>query len=207
VSVSGNPVRMSMRPVRADGARLHFGLDPQRPTVLVFGGSLGASALNRAVRELVEKNERLPAQFLWQTGNADAESLSRLSAGRADLVVRSFIDEMDLAYATADVVICRAGATTVAELTLLGKVSILIPYPHAAADHQRENARVLADANAAILLPQERLGELERVLLDLLADEARRGTMARNAKACGNPDAAKRIAAALLALIERRQRT
>ncbi len=201
VRVSGNPVRMTLRPASAAEARAHFGLDPEKPTLLVFGGSLGAAAINGAVREIVERSG-FDAQILWQTGAAEAEKIARLAAGRRDIAARAFIDEMDLAYAAADLVVCRAGATTVAELTLLGKASILIPYPHAAADHQRENARVLAAAGAALLLPQEEIGGLEQAVRSLLADPGRRAEMERSARTCGHPDAARTIAAAVLALIQ-----
>ncbi|MDX9757531.1 MAG: undecaprenyldiphospho-muramoylpentapeptide beta-N-acetylglucosaminyltransferase [Bacteroidota bacterium] len=198
---SGNPVRPSLRRRDTGDARVFFGLHPARTTLFVFGGSLGARSINRALRPLVPRLVREEFQLIWQTGTADFTELQSLGAlYREQVVVRPFIDEMDLAYSAADLVLCRAGATSLAELTALGIPSLLVPYPHAAADHQYRNAVALAEQGAAQVLRDEELGRLERELFGLLDSRAALARMAEAATAAGRPRAAYDIATAVLRL-------
>ena len=201
---SGNPVRLSLRRSDTGDARAFFGLHPARTTLLVFGGSLGARSINRAIRALVPRLVREEYQLIWQTGSADFEEFKSLGAlYREQVVVRQFIDEMDIAYSAADLVLCRSGATSLAELTALGIPSLLVPYPHATADHQYKNAVALAETGAALVLRDEELGRLERELFSLLDGKAALARMAEAAAGAGRPRAAFDIAEAVIRLAEK----
>jgi UDP-N-acetylglucosamine--N-acetylmuramyl-(pentapeptide) pyrophosphoryl-undecaprenol N-acetylglucosamine transferase len=212
--LTGNPVRAGLDAQQVAGARAtaleHFGLDSDRLTLLVFGGSQGSRRINTA---LVESADRWSApqrlQILHATGRRDAaavtEQWARVLAGRPAgslPLVRcvEFIDRMDLAYAAADAVVCRAGASTLAELTVLGLPSLLVPYPHATADHQSANARALQAAGGAVSVPDEQL-DAARLVAEaepLLLDAELRHRVATAAQQFGRPDAARRVAALVL---------
>ncbi|HJQ82804.1 MAG TPA: glycosyltransferase, partial [Candidatus Binatia bacterium] len=193
---TGNPIRAGLlrpRPSRA------------LPGVLVFGGSAGAHRLNQATVEaltLLGPAARA-LEVTHQTGDAD---LAAVEAGYAALGLRvrvePFIADMGAAYAVADVVVARAGAMTCAEVTAVGLPAILVPYPHAADDHQRRNAEVLVTAGAAEMIDDAELGgaRLAASLRGLLDDAERRASMAARARALGRPDAAARVADECLAV-------
>lgn len=199
---TGNPVRAPSASPR--GERSGF-------SVLIFGGSAGARRLNEvgveAMARLARSAERL--HVLHQTGAADLESVrGRYRQHSIDADVRPFIDDMAAAYAAADLVVCRAGATTIAELTALGKVAVLVPYPFAADDHQRKNAESLVARGAALLILDHELtpAGLARAIEPLRADPRRLATMAAAARALGRPDAAERVVDVCLELIQNRRR-
>ena len=199
VAVTGSPIAAPV-PAEADFAAR---LDPALPTVGVFGGSQGARALNDAVISMCG-SEPAAALFnlVWQTGAADHERAARAAAWPERFVVRPFFSPMAAVYPLLDVIVCRAGAMTLAEVTAWGIPSILVPYPLATGDHQAGNARAVAEAGAALVVPQEALGAgLEGALGGLLADEERRRAMADAARALGRPDAAARVADRVLALV------
>jgi UDP-N-acetylglucosamine--N-acetylmuramyl-(pentapeptide) pyrophosphoryl-undecaprenol N-acetylglucosamine transferase len=167
--------------------------------VLVIGGSLGARALNEmlpaAVQQLAAGHS---LQLHHQTGRADVETVrAAYAAFDSDARVEAFIEDMAAAYAWADVVICRAGALTVAELAVVGVASILVPFPHATDDHQTGNARFLADAGAAILMPQSTMtaDKLAGLLADFAEQRNMLEEMACRARELALPDAARRVAA------------
>lgn len=193
---TGNPVRAGITGLPGPAERLAGRSGPLR--VLVVGGSLGASALNEVVPAAVAQlagQQRF--ELYHQTGRdaADVVKTAYRDAGTAARV-EAFVEDMAAAYAWADLVICRAGALTVAELAVVGVAAILVPYPHATDDHQTGNARFLADAGAAILLPQDSLNA-ER-LAGLLADFTDQRDilleMASRAQQLAMPDAARRVA-------------
>jgi UDP-N-acetylglucosamine--N-acetylmuramyl-(pentapeptide) pyrophosphoryl-undecaprenol N-acetylglucosamine transferase len=199
-TLTGNPVRPEIAAVAAPGRRYAARSGPLR--VLVVGGSLGAKALNDIVPQALAHIdvERRPL-VTHQSGAQHFEALERAysSAGvRARLL--PFIEDMATAYAEADVVICRAGAITVAEIAAVGIASVLIPFPHAVDDHQTTNARFLVDAGAAILLPQRDLTaeRLARVLTELGRERLRE--MAERARALGKGDATRAVATACMEL-------
>lgn len=211
VVVTGNPVREEILSLDLDGrraaSRTAFGLDPDTPTLLVFGGSQGARSLNRAaVRSygLWAAPEQL--QILHAAGSAlHGEAAAAWEAARAAgpgprVRCVDFIDDMGAAYAAADIVVCRAGATTIAELTALGRPSVLVPYPHATRDHQMHNARALALVGGAQVIED---GDLTaRRLVDAvepwIADPATRDEAARSARVFGRRDAAVQVARLVL---------
>ncbi len=209
-AVTGNPVREEVlaldRDARRAEARRHFGLEPDRPTLLVFGGSQGARTLNRAVAAAHERWTQSELQILHVAGQQlfgeAAASWQEPRSRRPDLTVRlmDFIDNMADAYAAADVVVCRAGATTIAELTVLGLPAVLVPYPHATADHQRENALALARTGAAAMIEDDEL-DGERLVATIepwLSDPKAHAAMSVAARAFGRRDAAANVARLVL---------
>jgi len=201
LKVSGNPIRSSLLRQDRQSAYESLALDPTRRTLLVFGGSRGAASINRAVAGALPLLTQVAnLQVLWQTGADEADSMRDL-AGRMSYPVRvhAYLDQMDKAYAIADLAVCRAGAMTIAELTACGVPAILIPYPHAARDHQTQNARGLVDRGAAemILDPDLAAADLASHIQALFRDEARLRRMARNARAFSRTNAAERIVHAI----------
>lgn len=196
----GTPTRMNLGTSRREDAAKAFGLDPAKRTVLVFGGSLGSASINRAVQEsLVAAAKHEGFQLIWQTGRTD---VGPVEEARTVGWVGTFIDAMDQAYAAADLVVCRAGATTLAEITRIGKPAILIPFPYAAADHQTVNAQTLVDAGAAVLIKDKEVGsKLAGEVQSLLADDRRREAMHAASLALGRPGAGRVMAERILRLI------
>ena len=191
-------------PVRRDIAELPFvepDMEGRRPRLLVVGGSLGAAALNECLPlALAAIDAEKRPEVRHQTGLRlieEARRAYRVAGVEASL--EAFIEDMASAYRWADLVLCRAGALTVAELAAAGVASILVPYPHAVDDHQTANARYLVDAGAAVLLPQSQM-EPPRLAreLELLQQPQRLRDMARSARARALPDAAARVAACCL---------
>jgi UDP-N-acetylglucosamine--N-acetylmuramyl-(pentapeptide) pyrophosphoryl-undecaprenol N-acetylglucosamine transferase len=189
---TGNPVRAEIAAIAPPDQRFRGRSGPLH--ILVVGGSLGAQALNEAVPRAIALLEEKPV-VVHQSGEKHLDALRKhyAQAGAQGELV-AFIDDMARRYAEADIVICRAGAVTVAELSAGGMASILVPFPFAVDDHQTANARFLADAGAAILVQQkdlsaEKLAELIRSL-----DRSRLLGMASKARALGKPDAARLVA-------------
>jgi UDP-N-acetylglucosamine--N-acetylmuramyl-(pentapeptide) pyrophosphoryl-undecaprenol N-acetylglucosamine transferase len=189
---TGNPVRAEIAAIAAPEARFQGRQGPLR--ILVVGGSLGAQALNESVpKALALMNDR--PQVVHQAGEKHLEALrASYAAARVDGELVAFIDDMARRYAEADLVICRAGAVTIAELSAGGMASILVPFPHAVDDHQTANGRFLADHGAALLIQQrdltpQKLAEMLRGL-----DRTKLIDMARKARALGKPDAARVVA-------------
>ncbi len=209
-----NPVRASVReshgvvPTEADYA--HFDLRPDRPTLLVFGGSRGAATLNRAVAEGWPRlRDETEWQVLLQTGEQDLEStLAVVNRAQDDALrarVLSYIDDMAAAYRVSDLVVCRAGALTLAELATIGRPALLVPFPHATDDHQRRNAEVLAEAGAARWVDDAQF-DGERLVDEVAALGEDADTLATMAAAArhwgGEVDGAETIARDALARIE-----
>lgn len=204
--VSGNPTRESVGKISREEGRSYFNLQPDKQVLLVFGGSLGASSINNAVMKMLDGIIERGIQLVWQTGENDYERLAvklKPSAGTSSgsILLRSFVDRMEYAYAACDLAVCRAGATTLAELAKAGVVSVLVPYPHAAADHQTENARAMVEAGAAVMIKDADLNEkLISTVQTLLADKQRLEAMREKARQMGKHDAAAVIARAVVNL-------
>jgi len=199
---TGNPVRppVSQAVERREGF-----------SILIFGGSAGAHRLNEIGVEAMERlpGSAPPARIVHQTGEADfAWVRDRYRERRIEADVRPFIDDMAAAYAGADLVVCRAGATTLAELTALGKPAVLVPYPYAADDHQRKNAESLVGRGAAIMILDRELSaeNLSRAIGELRSEPQRLAGMATAARALGRPDAAERVVDVCLELVRERRR-
>ena len=204
--LTGNPVRTEI----ADGNRAEalefFGLKPDKPVLLVVGGSLGARTLNLATAAALPRLREAGVQLLWQTGKlyfseAEKQASSYTAAG---LHAHEFIRRMDLAYAAADVVVSRAGALSVSELCLTGKASILVPSPNVAEDHQTKNALSLVSKGAAVLITDEHAPErLYDETLRLLADPDRQQQLRDRVHELARPDATTAIVNELISIIKK----
>ncbi len=202
---TGNPVRKDLLDVdrKKEEAQRFFGLGLNKKTMLVSGGSLGAKTLNDSVRNATELFRRHPAvNILWQVGTRYVPEYQNCETAALEQVrILPFIERMDLAYALADVVICRAGALTLSELCVVSRPAILVPSPNVAEDHQMKNARSLADRKAARIIRDE---EAEKRLIpaafELLEDEEEQLKMKEQLHALARPDADRRIAELVLDL-------
>lgn len=211
IVVTGNPVRKRLR-AGAEGLReealAHFGLDKSCKTLLLFGGSMGARTLNQAMeasREVLAMREDV--QVIWQMGKMYSEVYGQSDTARLPRVhALEFIDRMDLAYAAADLVLCRSGALTIAELALLGKPAVLVPSPVVTADHQTKNAMALVERGAARLIADaDAVANLLPEALRLLDDVAGLAALREGLKAFAKPEAADRIADLIVELAEKRK--
>jgi len=167
LDITGNPVRPGLNRGDRTEALRSFGLDPDKKTILILGGSQGARAINQAITRGLQ-NQPLPneVQLLWQTGKRDYRDVTANVGNKATgCTLFPFAERMDLVYAAADLAVARAGALTIAELIECGLPSILVPYPHAAADHQRHNAEAMAEKGLARVIDEKDLATR-----DLLAE-------------------------------------
>jgi UDP-N-acetylglucosamine--N-acetylmuramyl-(pentapeptide) pyrophosphoryl-undecaprenol N-acetylglucosamine transferase len=204
LKVTGNPIRRSLLRQDRTSAYEFLRLDPRRSTLLVFGGSRGAASINRAFQDALPRLDRLQnIQILWQAGRDEAPAM-RERAKRVSIPVHvvPYLDQMEKAYAVADLAVCRAGAMTIAELTACGVPAILVPYPYATHDHQTVNARGLLERGAAEVIKDQDLDgdDLAQRIIKLFQDESRLRRMARNARAFSRTNAAERLVASIEAL-------
>lgn len=201
--LTGTPVRPEILnlPTREEAAA-RFGLDPSKPTIVVTGGSQGAQGLNRLC---AEAGKLLPADFqiLHIAGNLDFEAVSQIAGNRPNHKILGFCDQMPSAYAIADLIISRSGASSLTEISICGIPSILVPFPFAADDHQTKNAEVFAKAGAAQLIQQKDLDAtiLAGMATGILTDLQTRERMAQAARALAIPDAADRVCRAIEATV------
>jgi len=206
VIVTGNPVRKDILEVasKRDRAFLFFGLDPNKKTVLIIGGSLGARTINESIATHIELFVKDDVQLIWQTGKGFYEKAKTVAEPFSETIKAfDFISTMDLAYAVADVVISRAGALSISELCLVKKPVILVPSPNVAEDHQTKNAMALVSREAAELVKDsEARQSLVEKALKLVKDNARQGLYKKNIAALAKPDAAKEIAEVVIEIIE-----
>lgn len=195
----GNPVRDSIKNLpERKSAREKFELDPGKPTVLIFGGSLGALSLNRAIEKSLGQFADKEIQLLWQTGKR-YKAPTDLPDNVKSLV---FIEDMAAAYAAADLVVARSGATTVAELCLAGKASVLIPLPSAANNEQAENAKVLEKNGASRIIADGEAGKkLADLVFEMIESPKLLSSMAGAVSALARPDAAAQCAKEMLGFI------
>lgn len=206
IILTGNPVRAALLNTDLDAAQAKkaLGFDPERPLVLVVGGSLGALTINRAMADGLDSLLDGNLQVLWQTGRSGEAIGTEAIKGRKDVKATPFISDMATAYRAADLVVARAGAGTISELQLLGKPVILVPSPNVAEDHQRKNAQALVDRDAAVMiLDNEAHDRLPDAIRDLIADDSRRRTLSENILKMALPDADEKIVDAALKIINR----
>jgi len=202
--VTGVPVRKAFFDIRPKDP----GADP---TLLVFGGSQGAHAINQAVIEsLPGLRDRIPRlKIIHQTGERDYESVqAAYEKVQFDAEVSKFIDDMPAKFACADLLICRSGASTVAEITAAGKAAVFVPFPRAADDHQNVNARALEKAGAAVVVEENKLeaAYLVDTIAALLGDPARLAQMSSAARSLSHPEAVQEIALLAQKLVDDRVR-
>ena len=208
IVLTGNPVRQDILNLEGKKERAleHFGMETGKKNLLVIGGSLGARTINESIHKNLELFKKNNIQVVWQTGKAfypiAAEAIKDYEAN--GIKAFDFINKMDLAYAFADIVVSRAGASSVSELCLVKKPSILIPLPSAAEDHQTKNAMALTNHNAAILVKDSEAREkLGSIVIDLINNGPERIRLGENIIRLAFKDAADVIASEILNLVKR----
>ncbi|MFK8009811.1 MAG: undecaprenyldiphospho-muramoylpentapeptide beta-N-acetylglucosaminyltransferase [Saprospiraceae bacterium] len=206
IILTGNPVRQDIIELADKGkkGKKHFGLDQNKKTILLFGGSLGARTLNNAMaanKDLLEKNQNV--QVLWQAGKLYIEEFKNAATAQLPNVkILPFIDRMDLAYAMADVMITRAGASTISELCLVGKPVILIPSPNVSEDHQTMNAKALSTKNAGVLVEEKNAKTMLEQALHILDNEQVINGLKNNIQKLAKADAAENIVSEILQIVK-----
>lgn len=208
IILTGNPVRQALldNQLSREQALTAFGLDPKKKTVLLVGGSLGARTINESVlqhlKEIEQSGQEL--QFVWQTGKFYSEEIAQRlqQQGKpANLVVTDFISDMAAAYKAADLVISRAGASSISEFCLIGKAVILVPSPNVAEDHQTKNALALVNRGAALLVKDSEAPEkLVQLAINTVADDRQLASLRENVLKMALPNSAEIIAKEVIKL-------
>lgn len=207
IMLTGNPVRQALLETtisREDAVR-SLGFDPAKKTILLVGGSLGARTINESVLQHLDLVEQTDVQILWQTGKYYYADIQERLKGKQlpNLKATDFISDMGTAYRAADLVISRAGASSISEFCLIGKPVILVPSPNVAEDHQTKNALALANRDAALYVKDsEAPATLLQLALDTVADEARLHALSENVLKMALPDSADIIAKEVIKLAE-----
>jgi UDP-N-acetylglucosamine--N-acetylmuramyl-(pentapeptide) pyrophosphoryl-undecaprenol N-acetylglucosamine transferase len=201
-----HPVRSSLRKTGREKGLEYFGLPADRKTVFIFGGSQGARGINTGIEMILKELNESKLNILWQTGKSDFERLNEKFKDLKDSVrILEFIDKIDLAYSAADIVICRAGITSIMEIAYLKMASILIPLPSSAENHQELNALSMEKRNAAIVVLQRDLeNRLSNEIISLIKDEKKLNELRNNVNEFSDPEAAKKIAGEAIKLIRKK---
>lgn len=206
IVLTGNPVRksISQSQVSRETAAAFFGVAATKKTLLVVGGSLGAKSINEAVADYIPELVAKDIQIIWQTGKTYAAEAAAIAARYPQHVkAMEFIYEMDSAYAVCDMVISRAGALAIAEICIVARPAVFVPYPFAAEDHQTSNAQALVDKHAACMIPDDRVKELlADKVNELIGDKERLEHMSHQLQAIAIKDADVRIVEQLMKIIE-----
>jgi UDP-N-acetylglucosamine--N-acetylmuramyl-(pentapeptide) pyrophosphoryl-undecaprenol N-acetylglucosamine transferase len=203
INITGNPIRkVFLNKISKEEALTFFGLQLGMKTVFVMGGSLGAKSINETVEQNIDLFKKNKLQLIWQTGKSFAPQAAKAEEERTNIWTNAFIDKMENAYSAADVVISRSGAMAVAELCVVGKPAIFVPYPYAAEDHQTVNASVLVNKKAALMVPDAKVkSDLFPCLLQLVNDEKQTEELKANISKLGNTNADEVIAREILNII------
>ena len=206
IVLTGNPVRQNLLDeVNRNEAYEYFGLNPNKPTLMVMGGSLGARTINQAMIAGLDRLKASGIQVIWQTGKIYYQgALKAYEPYRCDEIkVTDFLSRMDYAYAVADLVVSRAGASSISELSLLGKPSILVPSPNVAEDHQTHNARALSDKGAAILVRDvEAVDMMVNTALETIVSKEKLQTLSDNVLKLAYPNSAEKIVNEIFKLLK-----
>ena len=204
IIMTGNPVRQNVlnTPLSIEEARESLGLKSDKKTILLVGGSLGARTINRSIMEHLDLVANTDVQFIWQTGKVYKEAIAKRLEGEeplANLHVTDFISDMASAYAAADMVISRAGASSISEFCLLGMPVILVPSPNVAEDHQTKNALALVNKQAAVYVKDAEAPEkLINTALSIVNDESKLNELHQNILGMALKNSAERIAEEVL---------
>lgn len=201
---TGNPVRQDLLELsdKREEGQTYFKLDPKKKTLLVLGGSLGARRINQLLAKELDFLLEQGIQVYWQCGKLYFEEYKHLNE-KPNVQVTAFIDRMDLIYAAVDVVISRAGASSVSELCLVGKPTLFIPSPNVAEDHQTKNAKAIVDKGGAVLLREDELDEkFESTFSMLLSDENWQQELCQNSKKLAKPNATRDIVEEIIKLVQ-----
>ena len=206
--ITGNPVRQELTKISKDEAKTRLGFD-NRPVILSFGGSLGAQKINEAVTELINHHNGTGEYYhIHGTGKAGYDDMKASLSGiklAKEIDIREYISDMDVCMSAADLVICRAGAITLSELTVCRKPSVLIPSPYVAENHQFHNAMTLKNAGAAEVIEEKELSgeKLVSVVSNILSDTSKLESMSKNADSVAIDDANERIYNILMDLLDK----
>ncbi|NGY36160.1 undecaprenyldiphospho-muramoylpentapeptide beta-N-acetylglucosaminyltransferase [Flavobacterium sp. XN-5] len=201
--LTGNPVREDLIDIETKraAATAYFNLDADKKTLLVLGGSLGARRVNQLIEKELANFQKQNVQIIWQCGKLYFEEYKKYNSATVQVV--DFIERMDYVYAAADIIISRAGASSVSELCIVGKPVIFIPSPNVAEDHQTKNARAIVDKKGALLLKESELdSEFSLVFEALLKDKGKQSQLSENIKQLAMPNATKMIVDKIVTLIK-----
>ncbi|SHM46367.1 undecaprenyldiphospho-muramoylpentapeptide beta-N-acetylglucosaminyltransferase [Flavobacterium chilense] len=202
IVLTGNPVRQDLIDIdsKRDEAIAFYGLDPNKKTLLVLGGSLGARRVNQLIEKELQNIVSQDVQVIWQCGKLYFEDYKKHNQQNVRVV--DFIERMDFVYAAADMIISRAGASSVSELCIVGKPVIFIPSPNVAEDHQTKNAQAIVDEKGAILLRESELDSQFSIVFEaLLKDEGKQKQLSANIKKLAMPNATKDIVSQIVKLL------
>ena len=201
--LTGNPVRQDLIDIESKKAQAiqHFNLDVNKKTVLILGGSLGARRINQLIEKELANFKTLDVQVIWQCGKLYFEDYKKYKSNTVQVL--DFIDRMDLVYAAADIVISRAGASSVSELCIVGKPVIFIPSPNVAEDHQTKNAKSIVNQKGALMLKESELESQFSIVFEaLLKDSGKQELLSKNIKQLALPNATKQIVDEIVKLIK-----
>ena len=204
---TGNPVREAIvnSKLSREEAILFFGLDPNKKTVLAIGGSLGAKNINEALAKGISEFKKNDLQLIWQTGKPFVEKGREIANGKLNIWVNDFITQMENAYGAADIVVSRSGAMSIAELAVMKKPAVLVPFPFAAEDHQTVNAQRLVDKNAAMMIPDSAaLDQLVSTVVELSKNEKKQQALKENISELAVNNADEVIAQEILNALNKR---
>ena len=205
---TGNPVRQNVlnSPLSKEEARKQFGLEPDKKTILIVGGSLGARTMNESVQQHLDLVKESGIQFIWQTGKYYNAKIMDFMKGKElpNLKILDFVSDMGTAYKAADLVISRAGASSISEFQLIGKPVILVPSPNVAEDHQRKNAMALVNRHAALYVEDaEAPDKLLKLAIETVNNDDELKALSENVKKMGLKNSADVIADEVLKLIKK----
>lgn len=200
-----HPIRSSLKKADRNKAVEMFDLSISNKTIFVFGGSQGARGINSAIEKIALKLAGANINIIWQTGKTEYDGLrSRFRNQEKNIRIFEFIDNIDIAYSAADLVICRAGITSIMELASMEKACILIPLPSSAENHQEMNAKSLEEKKAAVMIREnETDNKLYKEIMNIIYDEKRSGELSESIKQFADPDSAKKIAEEAIKLIKK----
>ncbi len=205
IILTGNPVRSNLlEAISREEAAKYFGLDPNKKVVFVTGGSLGARTINQGILAGYDHLVQEGVQVIWQTGKYYYREMKDAVPENENIKLMAFVDKMEAAFALADVVVSRAGASVISEIALLGKAALFVPSPNVSEDHQTKNAMALVKEDAAEMVADKQVSaELVNKILSLLKDEERLAQLKSNVKKFAMPDAAKVIVDELFRLVKK----
>jgi UDP-N-acetylglucosamine--N-acetylmuramyl-(pentapeptide) pyrophosphoryl-undecaprenol N-acetylglucosamine transferase len=203
ITITGNPVRDAIiKNIDRQESINYFGLNPGKKIVLASGGSLGAKGINEAIEANIEEFEKNDVQLIWQTGKPFSERAKQITAGKQNIWTKDFITQMEYAYGAADIVISRAGAMAIAELCVVKKPVVFVPFPFAAENHQTVNAQNLVSKNAGLMIKDSEAKEkLVKTAIDLVKDEKKQQELKENIGKLAITDADEIVAKEVLKVI------
>ena len=204
VEVISYPVRENLKKYSKSEAAKYFGLNPDKKILFVFGGSQGANSINTALLKCFSNIAGSGVQIIWQTGDSAFEKISDTVSTSENVKVLKYIDNIDYAYSASDLIVCRAGVSTIMELASFGLAAVLVPYPQASENHQEKNARELVEKDAAeVIIDKDLNQKLENTILRLINDDNKLNYMRANIKQFADTKAASKIAQLLVNMAEK----